>query len=197
MTEPATLRDDIVEILSRREFQPPRESMAERMVRWIGDWIASLLNRIGVSLPGGSSGIIVWIIIVVVAGLLVWAVIRAAKVTTAVRSSSGSLPADISERHGESHWLTVAADAELRGDYNSAVRAYYRAGATRLVEAGRLVDDPGATARRWQREVREASDAEATALDAITVAFEDVWYGGVEADSDLATQVKNDVTRVG
>jgi hypothetical protein len=66
-----------------------------------------------------------------------------------------------------------------------------------LVEAGRLVDDPGATARRWQREVREASDAEATALDAITVAFEDVWYGGVEADSDLATQVKNDVTRVG
>lgn len=197
MTEPATLRDDVVEVLSRREFQPPRQSPVERIVGWIGEQIASLLDRIGLSLPGGTNGIIVWIVIVVVAALLGWTLVRAIRKTTVERSGPTPLVADISERHDEAYWLAVAAAAEQRGDYNSAVRAYYRAGASRLVAAGRLVDDPGATARQWQNEVRGASDAEATALGAITVAFEEVWYGGLDADPGLATRVRDDVSKVG
>ena len=91
----------------------------------------------------------------------------------------------------------LSEQARAEGDFAEAVRCHYRAGAQRLIEAGRAPDAPGITVKGLEHRVEARDDRELLALRSVSDAFEEVWYGGRDADADLADTVGQDARRVG
>jgi hypothetical protein len=198
VNEPDDLRDEAAEILSRREFREPTQSRADRVFEWIGDRLASIFDQFGFALPSGTSDIVSWLIILIVVVVVVWTARRAFRSRGLAKTSSQApLSSVLRRRRDAAYWLDRASQAERSGDYAAAVRAYYRSGTARLVDHGRLPDEPGATARRWSTEVVAPSAEEAEALGEITAAFEGVWFGGQESDLETAQRIAAEAAKVG
>lgn len=197
MTDPVELRREAEDILSGREFQEPRESIADRVFEWIGDRFADIFDRVFQALPGGTGSIVSRIVVVVVAALFLWILWRSV--------SRWRVPAPIPEdplsthvlaARGVDDWLAEADRATAAGRFDEAVRAYYRAAMTGQIDAGRIHDEPGATAREWQRALERAEFADIDAVRDLTATFEEVWFGGRHADEGVADAARTGVRRL-
>lgn len=198
MTDPEELRRAAEEILARREFQPPGESIVDRVLGWIGDRFGDLIARIVGALSFGSTSAVAWIVLAAVAVMLGFVAARALRPRGRGARSIASLPvADVTVHHDAAWWFAVAEDAARRGRHGDAVRAHYRAGMARLVDEGRLRDEPGAPAGAWRGRVRDPSPEELEAMDELTEAFELVWFGGVDADPAMAGRTASRARAVG
>jgi len=195
---PLELQDEAREILLRREFQDPGKSIVDRVLDWIGAKIANFFEGIfGGLFAGDTSGFAV-LIMLIAAGVLGYVLVKALRRRTVGPTGVEAGPeTDILERRSAQEWLRVARASEQAGDFRGAVRSYYRAATTVLVDTGNLSGAPGLTARQAEREAALRNDAERDALADMTGVFEDVWYGGSEADAEVARRVASDAARVG
>ncbi len=179
---PITLGRDEAARLARIELANPRytgddEPWAQKVLRWVLDRIARLLDTVGGSSPLGWFGILGVVALVVI-------------VVVVVRRRAGALtrgPASTGLFSGaERTAADFRAEAERfasSGAWAEAVRARLRA-VVRDVEERGLVDvRPGRTADEIARDAGRALPAVAGDLRAAARLFDDVWYGGRTADA--------------
>jgi hypothetical protein len=178
---PITLGRDEAQRLARIELANPAytgddEPWTQKILRWVLDRIARLLDTVGGSSPLGWFGILGVVALVVI-------------VVVVVRRRTGGLtrgPATTGLFSGTDRSAAdFRAEADLfasSGAWAEAVRARLRA-VVRDVEERGLVDvRPGRTADEIARDAGRALPAVAADLRTAARIFDDVWYGGRTAD---------------
>jgi len=195
---PEELQDEARDILSRAEFQDPERSIAGRVLDWIGERIADFFEAVFGGLFAGDTSSIAAVLVVLAAVVLGYVLFKAlGRRTVPGKAPEHKLAADILARRSAEDWLRLARASEQAGDFDSAVRCYYRAATTQLIDRGPMEDAPGVTARQVERRAELPGGAARDALADMTGVFEDVWYGGSPADADTARRVAVNAAKFG
>ena len=156
------------------------------------DWIERFLDRLAAGAPGGSSGALVLLaLVLVVAAVVVW---RTGPIRRGVRirqphvELSGDVGADEHRRRADEH---AAA-----GRFAEAVRARMRAIVRELETRGVLDPRPGRTADEVARDAGAVVPTIAADLRAAAGVFDEVWYGGRPATPQSDALMRNADDRV-
>ena len=156
------------------------------------DWIDRLLDRLAAGAPGGSSGALVLLaLVLVVAAVVVWRtgpIRRGARVRQPHVELSGDVGADEHRRRADEH---AAA-----GRFAEAVRERMRAIVRELETRGVLDPRPGRTADEVARDAGAAVPTIAADLRAAAGVFDEVWYGGRPATPQSDALMRNADDRV-
>lgn len=174
--DPAADRSRAREVLDQDRFQEPDLPRPfRRPLQWIGERVASAWDRaVEVLAPVlGTRGAALVLVALLLAGLVATLVAivrrRSAGEVARARTTGGWL-VDPTLEPGD---LEARADAaSASGDHARAVRLRYEAGLLRLVDAGRLDLRPETTAGDAAGQVDDPT------MDDLTVAFEEIVYGG-------------------
>lgn len=193
MTEADRLREAAREILTGREFQPPDDSVLDRLWGWITDRSPDL--------PGALSSDWFEVVIALVAVTAVALALRRVGRRRAVRRGPRSATTGRMARSdvASATWRQRANEASAAGQWKEALRCEHRYVVASLDEAGLLVERDHRTAGELLADVRNVQDVHA-GLGDITDAFEGAWYGGREADAvgvDAVRQVGDAVIDAG
>jgi uncharacterized protein DUF4129 len=182
--DPTTIRGAAKRILSEPQFRQPPESIVDRVRHWIGSQLARLLN----DALSGHLGLIGAAALVVIVGLIVWAVVRASRRIARDPSIRGIVlggparpPAD---------WLREAAAYEALGDWRNALIARYRALVAELGRRGVVDEVPGRTSGEYRRDVEQALPAAAGDFGRATDLFEQSRYGDLPSGPEDAAALK-------
>ena len=185
-------RAEAERILEGRRFQPSRVPRPFRgILRTLGRWLRPLTNPIDRAWDdvSGSKPLVVAVCLAVI-GLAVVVSIRIARrrssagVARARRAGAGGRHDDPDELEGR------AADAERSGDLDLALRLRFRAGLLRLDHAGVVADRPALTTGVLTRQVPSP------VLRQLSIAFEEVAYGGRPATDDDVAAARHGWPRV-
>jgi hypothetical protein len=195
----SSARASLGRILSQREFgdvagPSPWQLFRQRVNRWIGDLLRRFFRQIG-RYPMGAK-VLFWLIIVAV---VVWLAVVLIRYWTR-RAALEELPAPDSVAYARTwqEWIQAAREAAARGDFREAVHSTYWAGISYLEDREVVRKDRTRTAREYMRLVSSATQLAPSgrktreALSALTVALEQVWYGGRGASSqDFANALES------
>jgi hypothetical protein len=171
-------RDAAREELSRREYDAAQPPLLLRLLGRALREIGELLDRLTLAAPGGLLGTVLLLVLVAaVVGLVLYKVgplQRGGRAPT-LFAGSAVLSAD-------GH-RALAEQAAADGRYADAVRERLRAVVRELEARGVLDPRPGRTAGEVSREAGAAVPDVAGDLQRATTVFDEVWYGGREADA--------------
>lgn len=157
------------------DAQPPLYlRLLGRVLRAIGD----LLDRAAGAAPGGTLGLIALLVLV----SLFVAVVLSRVGPLARRSSGAALFAGSAVLSADEH-RSLAERAAAEGAWADAVRERLRAVVRDLEARGALDPRPGRTAGEVARDGGRAVPDVAEDLRRAAVVFDEVWYGGREADA--------------
>jgi hypothetical protein len=195
----ASVRASLERILSRREFggtsgPSPWQLFRQRVNRWIGDLLLRFFRQIG-RYPIGAK-VLFWFIIVAV---VVWlAVVLFRYWTRRAALEELQAPESVTYARAWQEWIQAAREAASRGDFREAVHSAYWAGISYLEDSELVRKDRTRTPREYMRLVSNSTQLVASgrktreALSALTVALEQVWYGGRRANSqDFANALQS------
>ena len=166
------------EELSRRPYQEAKPPWTYRLVNWVFEQIDKALSKATEVLPGGALGLVLLALLLLgLTGLVVWRVRPSvvARGDEALFGDTAVLTADDHRR--------AADEAAADGRWADAVRERLRAVARELESRGVLDPRPGRTADELAREAGAAVTSVAAPLARGVRVFDDVWYGGREADA--------------
>jgi len=184
--DPDEARRRAHEILSRKEFQPPRPGVIQRFLSWLGDRIARLFS-FDLGGGGGGGGLVNLVVtVVLIAALLVglFFVGRAAVRwwPHRKRRSHDTEPDEgirvVIDRSREPRTWRDEADAHASaGRWKEALRCRYRALVGDLARRGLLDEIPGRTTGEERMQLREVAPAANDEFSAATDLFDRAWYG--------------------
>lgn len=187
MTVPGPVGRDQARELARHElrrsiYHRDEPSVLDRVLRKVTDWLNSLLNRLPGNHTGGGES---WAALVILLALLIL-------VAAAVWWRVGNIRRNAAERDGLLEGRLTTADGHraraeahaAAGEWAHAIRERLRAIARDLEERAILEPRPGRTADELAIEAGDALPDHAEDLTAAVRVFDDVWYGGREADAD-------------
>ena len=164
---------------AERELTDPTYAAAEptlldRVARAVGEFFEGLFNAQLPSDWGPTFAVIaaVVVVILVVAGLLIWGRPRAAARS---RATTSDLFGDAEERSAE-ELRRQAADAASAADWNEAIVLRFRALARGLAERTIVEVSAGTTVHGFARAAARTFPAEAGRMDAAAAFFDDVRY---------------------
>lgn len=185
----ARAREDAARVLARDKFRTRSVPRPFRgILRWIGDRLSPVLDPISrfiaELLASGAGQLALLALVIAVASFVAYRLVGGRSRAAAVR-----------EAHRPSRLVDPAADpealdrraaaAEDAGHHDAAVRLRYQAGVVRLDRSGMIELRPDTTTGDVARQVRSP------VLDELTVAFDEIVYGGRPAgpaDSTAARQ---------
>ena len=150
----------------------PKASLTERFIGWLEDLLYRLASE-GASVPGG------WLTIVVLLGMLVFAIVvavRIARRTMRTNRGGGYGLFDDHQLSAAQHRATAEQHAAA-GNWAAAIRHRLRAVARQLEETAVLDPVPGRTATELSRDAGTVLPNLAGELSMAAVAFNDVTYG--------------------
>lgn len=163
--------------MSRPEFRQPPKSLYERASGWLQDQLDRLISLL---VSGGRVGVVAWIALLVVLGLvgyLLWRLIVTTRRDPRAPRPHAQITTEV--RRTATEWERDADDHERAGRWRDALRCRYRALVARLGSAGVVNDDdPSRTPRehRMQADVALPADAAGSFAEAVDL-FERAWYG--------------------
>jgi len=178
---PEAIRDRADEILSRPEFER-HKTLLQRVLEWIGDQ----LSRISFGIGGGPGfvGDLVGLLFLAGAIVLVVVLVRSIRRTPRRPEPARDLSVEEIARRSAADWRTDAERFEAAHRWREAMRARYRELVRTLVDERVLADVAGRTTGEYDRELAAALPQASGAFTELTELFEDVWYGGQEADAE-------------
>ena len=171
-------REAAREELRRREYQQAEPPLVIRVLGRVFREIGDLLDRAAVAAPGGTLGVLA---LVVLLGLFV-AVVLSRVGPLAGRATGRPLFAAGTTLSAAAH-RTLAERAAAEGRFADAVRERLRAVVRDLEARGALDPRPGRTAGEVARDGGAAVPALADDLRQAAVTFDEIWYGGRDADA--------------
>jgi hypothetical protein len=165
--------------LSRQAYTEAQPPLVYRALQWVLDKLQEVLGRAAASVPGGTPGLV---LLLLVLGLLV--VLVVVKVRPAARRTRRDPELfDAGQVLSADGHRARAETAAAEGRWADAVRERLRAIARELEARGVLDARPGRTADELAREAGRAVPAVGEPLARATTAFDEVWYGGRPADA--------------
>jgi hypothetical protein len=178
--DPGEVRSRAEDLLSRAPFTDHRPGPVRRLLRTLGDLVASFLGDV---LDGVfATGLLPWVLVVLGIGVVSWLVWRITR-GLAVDRSIAEVPAASVTRDAAA-WHADADAAEARGDRREALRLRYAAMVASLLAEGTLEDVPGRTVHELDLEVARASPGIADQVAAAGERFDDAIYGRYEVTDD-------------
>ena len=175
-------RAKLDEILKRREFRfvrQPRESETfwDQLMDRLFQWISRLLSR--ANGHPAAANILRWGIVIVLSLIcLAWLIYT----LTHISYRRFPAPKAATSEAPWRDWVREARGAAARGEFREAIRMLYGAAVFRMGEAGTWHVDPSRTHREYVR-LLPLDSAHRPHLIAITVCFEQVWYGRAQASA--------------
>jgi hypothetical protein len=187
---PVDLTREQAQRAAERELADPRyhaddPSLLDRALHWVLDQIADLLTRAGAAAPGGYQGLLL------LGCLAVLAVVGIRLVTGRVRRlASAATPLFGPAPRSAAQYRQAADEYAARGAWAAAVRERLRAILRELEQRELLDARAGRTADEAAAEAGQALPDCAAELRAAARIFDDVWYGGRPATSELDARLR-------
>jgi hypothetical protein len=182
-------RSAVQKILQRPEFQRSAASMwLERLQRRIGDWLADLRQRLGLSRSSSlrTAQALAWITALgAAAGLGVW---LARTLARRPRGAALDLGAGYTARRKAREWALRALADVRAGNLKEAVRSAYKAAVLQLEEQGAWRVDESRTPREYLRILGKGDSRTPLMMD-LTQRFEEIWYGDRVVSPDDTSRV--------
>lgn len=173
------------EELSKEIYREAEPSWLDRLINRFFEELAELLAKAGDAAPGGSVGLAVIVLLVLIAVVAI-----RLKVGPLARTAAGDTSL-FAGRPRSSRDYRAAADAHASaGEWAAAVRERMRAIIRSLEERDVLDPRPGRTADEGAREAGAVLPACAAQLRAAARAFDDIWYGGRTATAAADAQLR-------
>lgn len=171
--------------LSKGVYHQDDPSVPQRIIEWLRDWTERLLAEVDDASPGGVTGLLIIVGLIVVAALIIrW---RVGPLARARRRASAMVFTD-GQRSAAEH-RTAADAAAADGDFAVAIRERFRALVRQLEERTLLDQRPGRTADEAASEIAQLAPQAGGAVLAAARIFDEVWYGGRPADRARYAQV--------
>ena len=197
MLDPDTGREAARQ-LARDELRDPgydeaRPSLVVRALARVVQEIRDLFDRASAHTPGGRIGVV--LVLVALAGLAVLLVVQLRVGREGARG--GALFAEGAVRTAADHRAAAEAHAAA-GEWDEAVRERLRAVVRDLETRGVLDARPGRTADEVAGEAGRLVPALGDPLRLAATTFDEVWYGGRQADAssyDVLVEVDDLVVR--
>lgn len=178
LPSPEAAREAARHELSKVAYDRAKPSLASRVVTYVFDKLSELLDKATGSIPGGSVGLLLLVLIVVGIAVLV-----AVRLRPSLRDPhAGELFGEGAVLSPEEH-RARAEQAAARGEFAEAVRERLRGVVRELEQRGVLDARPGRTADEVAREAGAAVPIIAEPLRRAATDFDEVWYGGRTADA--------------
>lgn len=177
------------EELSKHEYADAQPSLVVRLLGRAVDALRDLLDRAGSNVPGGRAGLV--LVLLVVVALVVLALVRLKPSRAGVHG--GAVFAEGRTLSAAEH-RALADELAARGAFSEAVRERLRAVVRDLEARGVLDPRPGRTADEVAAEAGRLVPSIAEPLRRGARTFDEVWYGGRDADAS-SYQVLVDVDR--
>lgn len=181
---PDEIADRADAIARRPEFRQT-QSWLERAGGWLDDLMSDIVGGLA---SGGVGGLISWMILAALIGVIVWLLIRLTPAAGLARAASTEAVVT-TQGPGATEFLTGAewrreADRlAAAGDYDEALRARYRALLADLIDRGLIEDIAGRTPGEYRRDLQAGAPSEvAEPFSSATDLFEAIWYGPEDAD---------------
>ena len=171
-------REAAREELRRREYQQAEPPLLVRVLGRVFREIGELLDRAAGAAPGGALGVLALVVLVA----LFVAVVLSRVGPLAGRSTGQPLFSAGATLTAAEH-RTLAEQAAAEGRFADAVRERLRAVVRDLEARGALDPRPGRTAGEIARDGGAAVPAAADDLRHAAVLFDQIWYGGRDADA--------------
>ena len=176
----------------KAEFQyndaAPAESLWDRFWKWFWNLINSLMT------DGSAGGFIKYSVITVLAGLVIFAVIKTAGVDLRIllgRSKPTQIP--FSESHDNIHEIDFNEQIQQainNGNYRLAVRLCYLSSLKKLSDQSLISWQPEKTNQPYIGEIED--DSIKKQFSRLTRQFEYIWYGEFFIDKDNFAGIKSD-----
>lgn len=166
--EPTQIRQAAADVLSGYEQAQP--GLVSRALRWLLDQLAEVIADV-IAVGGNGLGVVLLGAVVGGVALLAWRLVRRVRRDRAGPPTAGT----ISGRTAQD-WRADAQRHEAQHAWAPALRSHYRALLADLVAAGMIHETAGRTARGYLRDVVDVAPDAATAMTAVTAAFEAAWY---------------------
>jgi hypothetical protein len=179
------------EILARDEFQPPSESLVQRILRWIAERLGGGDPEPTVARPsgggsGGSAPLTVLILLLVVGALALAVRFLVRHPRRAVEDDEPEPATEIEEHRSAQQWAGAAARHEADGRWKEGLRCRFRALVERLTERGVVPEIPGRTTGELRLDVRATAPAVSDDFDRAAELFDRAWYGDFDTGPDEA-----------
>ncbi|MGD9792376.1 MAG: DUF4129 domain-containing protein [Acidimicrobiia bacterium] len=182
------------EILQRPEFQRAKPGLLERS----RDWLARQLSKLFQFASDSGLGTVLSVLFLAGAVTVIAVlIIRVWKVRVVRPERADMIDADVTVRSGidAAGWRAMAQDHASAGRWREAIRCRYRALVAEMAER-RLVDDNDASTTGAERQqVAERAPSAASSFEDVTNIFDEVWYGGGQADADTDSKVADESTK--
>lgn len=189
--DPEQVRRVVEEVLARPEYREREPGFLQRLLDVVSEAVGRLLEAI---LGAGTTSPLGLIVLLVLAGAITVLVLRFA---SGMRRSAAR-GAELARGTGRSprDWEAEAEEHEREGRWRDALRCRYRLMLASLAAQGLVDEIPGRTSGEYLAEARANLPAARAELEAVTAAFEQVWYGDQPADGMRAREVAGSVGHV-
>lgn len=176
--DPERVRELADDILAHARYDDAGPSLPDRILGWLGDRLADLIER----LVGGDSGALwAWVILLGAAAAVVYLLARYGRITVPGIAPGHEPEVMVELSRTAAEWRAEADRLEADGRWREALRCRYRALVADLVRRGTIPEQAGRTAGEYVRDVLAREPDVAPAFAAATELFEAVWYGGADA----------------
>jgi hypothetical protein len=165
--------------LEKREYHRDDPGLVSRAAHWVGRRFEDLFSG-----SGGAHALLIVLVVILVAVVLV--AVRAGVPARSPRLAMGGDLDPLATVAARDH-RRIAAQLAVEGRRAEALREWLRAAVATIEERGVLAPRPGRTGATTAREAGPLLPSAAADLSAATKAFDEVWFGGREAqDADVA-----------
>lgn len=161
------------EELAKQVYRDAGPGLVERVLRWVVERAADLLDEVAGVSPGGYAGIAVLVLLVVAAAVAIR--LRVGPLGRQQESERALFVGG--ERSADQHRAIAQAHAAA-GEWAEAVRELLRAVVRSLEERAVLEPRPGRTADEAAAEAGLALPSCARDLSSAARLFDEIWYGG-------------------
>jgi hypothetical protein len=156
------------EELRHAEYHRDDPTLIGRLFSWAGRQVGRLLS----GSPGGNAMLILLVLLAIV---IVFAIVRAGPPRRRVRAEAGE--SDLLRPLAAADHRRLAQEHERAGRSAEALREWLRAAIADIEDRGILPRRPGRTGAATAREAGFVLPSAAAALRAATTAFDEVWFG--------------------
>lgn len=173
------------EELSKSRYHDQDPSLFQRGLNRFWDWVGDLLGRAADATPGGGLGLFVVVLLVLLAGALLWWRLGS---PTRARSKPDAALFDDRPRTAAEHRAAAETHAAA-ARWNAAVQERMRALVRSLEERALLDPRPGRTADEAAAEAARLLPGHTDELRAAAQDFDHVTYGDRSADASTYTRL--------
>lgn len=174
------------EELAKQVYRDAGPGLVERLLRWLVERAADLLDEVAGVSPGGYAGIAVLVLLLVAAAVA----IRLRVGPLGRRQESERALFVGGERSADQHRAAAEAHATA-GEWAEAVRERLRAVVRSLEERAVLEPRPGRTADEAAAEAGLSLPSYASDLRSAARLFDEIWYGGRPAGPESYSALRD------